>query len=174
MPRNDDRIDGLTKYAKLLLCIAGIIFGFIICRIFFFEPFMAHDNSMNPNISKGDYMLILKITSPKEGDIILVKSPVEPGRVILKRFIAAGEKSIEIKNKKIFINNMEFIPKWNLLSIDKRVFHENFNRRDSMPQIKIKKGEIFVIGDNFDYSFDSRNFGVIDEKLIIGKMIYKF
>jgi signal peptidase I len=174
MQRNDDKIYGLTKYAKLLIVFAGLIIGFIISRIFFIAPFTAQDNSMIPGISKGDYMLILKITSPKEGDIILIKSPIEPGRVILKRLIAKGDKNIEIKNKKIFIDNMEFIPKWNLRSIDKRVFSEDFNHRDNLPQTKIKKGDIFVIGDNFDYSFDSRNFGAIDEKSIIGKMIYKF
>ncbi|MBN2402254.1 MAG: signal peptidase I [Spirochaetes bacterium] len=171
---NDDKTYGLTKYAKLLIVFAGLIIGFIISRVFFIVPFTAQDNSMNPNIAKGDYLLILKITSPEEGDTVLVKSPVEPGRVILKRLIARGEKIIEIKNKKTFINNIEFIPKWNLQSIDKRVFPEYFNHRDNLPQIKILKSEIFVMGDNFDYSFDSRNFGAIDEGQIIGKMIYKF
>ncbi len=153
---NDDKTYGLTKYAKLLIIFAGLIIGFIISRVFFIIPFTAQDNSMNPNINKGDYVLILKVTSPKEGDIVLLKSPIEPGRVILKRLVAIGEKNIEIKNKKIFINNMEFSPKWNLLSNDKRIFPEDFNHRDNLPQIKINKGEIFVIGDNFDYSFDSR------------------
>ncbi len=174
MPGYDDKIDGLTKYAKLILVFGGLVIGFIICRIFFFEPFIAEDDSMSPNVSKGDYVLILKITSPGEGDIILVKSPVEPGRVILKRLIATGEKNIEIKNKKIFIDNAEFLPKWNLLSADKRVFPEDYNHRDNMPQAKIKKGEIFVMGDNFDYSFDSRNFGPFDGRLIIGRKIFKF
>jgi signal peptidase I len=171
---NDDKIYGLTKYAKLLIIFAGLIIGFILSRVFFIMPFTAQDNSMNPNINKGDYVLILKVTSPKEGDIVLVKSPIEPGRVILKRLVAIGEKNIEIKNKKIFINNMEFSPGWNLLSNDKRIFPEDFNHRDNLPQIKINKGEIFVIGDNFDYSFDSRALGPVDEKLIIGRMIYKF
>jgi signal peptidase I len=170
---NDDK-NRLTKYAKILIIFAGVIIGFIISRVFFIIPFSAQDNSMNPNIMKGDYVLILKITSPKEGDVVLLKSPVEPGRVILKRMIAIGEKNIEIKNKKIFINNIEIIPNWNLLLNDNRIFPEDFNHRDNLPQIKIKKGEIFVIGDNFDYSFDSRTFGAVDEQLIKGRMIYKF
>jgi signal peptidase I len=169
-----NKMQGLTKYAKILIIAAGIILGFIISRLFFILPFNAQDDSMNPIIKKGDYILILKIGSPKEGDIILVKSKVEPGRVILKRLIAKGEKNIEIKDKKIFINDTEFLPKWKLLSSDSRVFPERFSRRDNMPQIKIKQGEIFVIGDNFDYSFDSRTFGAIDERLVIGRMIYKF
>ena len=97
---NDDKTYGLTKYAKLLIVFAGLIIGFILSRVIFILPFTAQDNSMNPNINKGDYILILKVTSPKEGDIVLLKSPIEPGRVILKRLIAKGEKNIEIKNKK--------------------------------------------------------------------------
>ena len=59
-------------------------------------------------------------------------------------------------------------------SSDSRIFPEDFNHRDNMPLIKINKGEIFVVGDNYDYSFDSRDFGAISEELIIGRMIYKF
>ncbi|MFH0976510.1 MAG: signal peptidase I [Spirochaetota bacterium] len=171
---DDSRMQGLTKYAKVLIIAAGIILGFVISRLFFVLPFTAQDNSMNPDIKKGDYVLILKIGSSKEGDIVLVKSKVEKGRVILKRLIAKGEKIVELKDKKIYINETEFIPKWKILSDDARIFPESFSNRDNLFPVKVNKGEVFVLGDNFDYSFDSRTFGAVDERLIIGRVIYKF
>ena len=77
---NNDNDYGLTKFGKLLIVFTSLVIGFIISRVFFIMPFTAQDNSMNPNIKKGDYILILKITQPKEGDIVLLKSPVAAGQ----------------------------------------------------------------------------------------------
>jgi signal peptidase I len=170
----DEKKLGLSKYGKILIIFAGILIGFLISRIFFITPFVVQDDSMMPGLKKGDYLLILKITSPRPGDIILLDSPVEPDKVILKRFLAESGISLEIKNKRIYVNSNEYIPGWHIQSNDNRVFPESFDHRDNMPVLKIKPGEIFVIGDNFDYSFDSRSFGGVNKKLIIGKMIYKF
>ncbi len=170
----DKKLFGLSIYGKLLIAFTGILVGFIISRIFLFMPFIVQDDSMKPGLGEGNYVLILKITSPKPGDIILLESPVEPDKAILKRFLAEGEKSLEIKNKRIYIDSMEYVPKWQIQLNDSREFPEYFNHRDNLPLLKIKQGEIFVLGDNLDYSFDSRSFGAINKKLIIGRMIYKF
>lgn len=164
----------LTKYAKVLILFTGLVIGFILSRIFLFLPFTVQDNSMNPGLNKGDTIIIFKIGSAKEGDITLFESPVHPDTVILKRIITSGEKTVEIKNKRIFVNNAEFSPRWPQITKDSRVFPEKFSNRDNLPQIKMKKGEFFLMGDNRDYSFDSRDFGPVSEKLAIGRMIYKF
>ncbi len=170
---DQDETFGLPKYAKLIITFAGIIIGFILTRIFLFMPFIIQDDSMKPNFKKGDYVLILKLLSPKVGDALLIKSPLEQDKTIFKRLIASGGEEVEIKEKKIFINNTEFIPK-DINYSDTRIFPKKFSNRDNMNRIKLKKEEIFVIGDNFDSSFDSREYGPIHKKLIIGKMIYKF
>jgi hypothetical protein len=48
-----------------------------------------------------------------------------------------------------------------------------FSFRDNMPPVKLNRNEYFIMGDNFDNSFDSRVFGPISGKLIEGKIIYK-
>jgi signal peptidase I len=165
-----------TRYGfiiKILSATGGIIAGFIICRIFFI-PFHMPDASMEPNVRTGDMLFILKHTTPKQGDIVLIESPVEAGRVLIKRVIAAEGDTIEIKNKTFHINNSAFDFRWKTKSTDKRIFPMNFTFRDNMPAVKIGRNQYFVLNDDLDRGFDSRTLGIIPDSLIIGKVIYKY
>ena len=173
MRYGDDRIFGLPKFIKFFIAAAGIIAGFILSRLFVVMPFTVQDNSMNPVLNKGDYVLLLKIGSPKNGDIVLCKSPVEQDKVVLKRLIISGEKKIEIRNKRIYINDAEYKNIYGQIK-DRRVFPEYFSNRDNMKEITMKTEEVFLLGDNIDYSMDSREFGPVNKENIIGRMIYKF
>ena len=162
----------LTSLAKVIIILAGVVLGFLLSRIIIL-PFTIPNDSMSPNLRKGDIVFILKHIPPKVGDIVLFTSPVEPDRVLLKRVIAKNGDTIEIIKKIIYKNNRKFEFSWKTLSNDYRIFPMNFSFRDNLPIIKIKPKEFFVIGDNLDYSFDSRSFGVINATMIIGKLILK-
>ncbi len=171
--KEEKKIYGLSGYGKLVLILAGILVGFSVSRIFFFMPFIVLDNSMSPGFKKGNYTIIYKTKKVKEGSAVLFKSPLEPGKVMLKRLIAAGEKNIEIREKKIFINDKEYVFTSGSSS-DPRLFPKEFTNRDNMDPVPVKKDQLFMIGDNFDYSYDSREFGPVDRKQVIGKVIFKF
>lgn len=158
---------------KLISAAGGIIIGFILCR-FFFTPFTMPDSSMEPNVKTGDMLFILKHTTPKRGDIVLFESPVESGRVLVRRVIAAEGDTVEIKNKTIHINNTAFDFRWKTTSSDKRVFPMNFTFRDNMPAVKLSRNQYFVLSDDLDRGFDSRTLGVIPGSLIIGRVVYKY
>lgn len=161
----------ITSISITIFIFAGIVAGFLFTRIFF-THITVSDESMEPNFSTGERVIVLKVSSPKKGDVVLIKSPVEDGRVLLKRVVAEENDLVEIKNKTIYINNIEFKPSWKVKSLDKRVFTAEFSNRDNMPPVKIKRKEFFVIGDNLDFSFDSRNFGATASGSIIGKLFY--
>ena len=170
----DDKDSALAypRLTRTIMLITGIALGFIISG-FFIMPFFATDNSMLPNIKIGNLVFILKHVSPEIGDIVLIKSPADAEGVYLKRLIAKEGDAIEIRNKVIYINNKRFRFKWKTQSIDERIFPMNFTYRDNTPSVKIKKNNFYVIGDNLDRSYDSRNFGVIPYERIIGKVIYQ-
>jgi signal peptidase I len=160
------------KLFKAIIVFAGLILGFLTAR-FFFLPFTVCDDSMLPNFKKGESVYILKHISPKIGDIVLLQNPVQPDMVMLKRVVGLDGNFIEIRNKIIYKNNDKMKFTWKINSTDNRIFPMNFSSRDNLPAVKIERKMFFVIGDNLDYSFDSRSFGPISEKLIIGKVIYK-
>ena len=158
---------------KLISAAGGIIVGFIICR-FIFTPFRMPDSSMAPNLRSGDMLLILKHTTPKRGDIVLIESPVEAGRVLIKRVVAAEGDTVEIKNKAFLINNAAFDFRWKTTSSDTRIFPMSFTFRDNMPAVKLSRDQYFVLNDDLDRGFDSRTLGVIPGNLVIGRVVYKY
>ena len=135
--------ESLTLFSILkngIILLAGLLLGFGILRIFL-VPFTVNDNSMKPNFIKGEKILILKHITPEIGDIVLIKSPVEPDRVLLKRIISKENDTIEIKNKIIYINNKKLEFTWRVNNPDKRIFPMTFTFRDNMPNIKLKRKE---------------------------------
>jgi signal peptidase I len=171
MPHREHTISNAV--IKTILFLGGIAAGFAISRSVF-VPFHMPDNSMEPNLQKGDTLIILKHVSPKPGDIVLFNSPAEPGRVLVKRVVSASGDFVEIKDKVLYINNHKFDYRWKTKSSDKRNFPVIFSRRDSLPVTKVGMGEYFVLSDNLDQGFDSRTLGLIRKDSMIGKMIYKY
>ncbi len=160
---------GILK--KTAFTILGIIIGFAFAR-FFFTAYKISDDSMEPEFKKNKTVIVLKLFSPIVGDAVLITNPADEGKVLLKRIAAAEDDVIEIRSKNITINGKNIQPYRNRKNSDPRVFPVNFSQRDNMPSIKLKRNEYFLLGDNLDISFDSREFGQVNKKNIIGKTIY--
>lgn len=169
----DRKITGplLTSTSKLLILLAGLLAGLALVRILI-TPFTVSDDTMAPNFPAGDRIYILKWFSPKAGDVVLVRSKIEEGRVYLKRIAASGDDTVEVKDGVFFLNGTPARFSWKTLNRDNRIFPMNFSFRDNYPILRLKKGEYFVIGDNIDYSMDSRFFGVMSSDDIIGRHVY--
>src|SRR4030043_295106 len=102
---------GLILLIKIMFVIGGIAVGFVITRIFI-VPFNLPDNSMEPLLMTGDTILFLRHVAPKQGDVVLIESPLEPGQVLIKRVAASEGDTVEIRDKVLFINNAAFIFPW--------------------------------------------------------------
>jgi signal peptidase I len=157
---------------KIIAAVAGLAAGFIICRTAFLS-FTMPDASMEPNLKKDDLVIILRHVTPRKGDIILFKSPAEPGRVLVRRIAAVEGDTVEIKDRVFRVNNGACEFPWKTRSTDRRIFPMNYTFRDNMPAVKIGRGSYFVLSDDLDRGYDSRSLGPIPEDLIIGRMIYR-
>jgi signal peptidase I len=160
-------------FIKLPILFVAIIIGFFILRIFI-APYTIYDNSMNPNLKKSDTVFAFKLTTPQKGDIVLFNSPLQPDKLFVKRIIAVSGDKIEIINKRIKVNNKLVNFKWPINLKDKRILSNKFSNQDNMKAITIKQDHYFVIGDNLDQSFDSKEIGLINKEQVIGKIFLKF
>lgn len=158
---------------KILSAAGGILAGFLICRLFFM-PFHVADSSMEPNLKAGDTVIILKHGALKRGDIVLLESPVEPGRMLIRRIAAAEGDTVEIRDKLFLVNNSRFNFPWKTKSSDRRIFPMNFSFRDNMPAVKMTRDRYFVLSDHLDGGFDSRALGAIPGDSVIGRVIYRY
>lgn len=112
---------------------------------------------MENTVHNGDIVLLLKKTQPKDGDIIVIK--MDDKTSIIKRVIGVSGDTIQIKNSQLYRNGKKI----------KEPYIKEGMEDTEFPKTSIKKGELFVLGDNRNVSADSRIFGTFSVKQYIGK-----
>jgi signal peptidase I len=174
------------EYAEAII-IAILIALFI--RTFVVQAFKIPSGSMKPTFQIGDHILVSKfiygikipiirknlipIGDPKRGDIVVFIYPEDRSKDFIKRVIGIGGDTIEIRNKKIFLNGLPHNDS-NAVYSDDFMIPGSIQPRDNFGPITVRPGTIFVMGDNRDQSYDSRFWGFVDLKDVMGKafMIY--
>ena len=137
-------------------------------RIFLFQPFVVRGESMEPNFSDGDYLIVDEITyrfnSPKRGEVVVFDSPSTPFARYIKRVIGLPGETIKIEDGLINIYGEE-----EFIILDEGYLPGNITTSGDI-NISLQEGEYFVLGDNRSASFDSRKFGPLKEENIIGRV----
>lgn len=137
----------------------------LIIRSFIAKPFLVSGSSMEPSFYNGDYLLIdefsYRFSEPERGDIIVFKYPGNPKTFYIKRIIGLPGEEVVI-NKGIVavvkdkvrtqIKEDYVTPAWTF----------------GNSRTKLNESEYFVMGDNRNFSYDSRSWGAVPEKNIIG------
>lgn len=147
----------------------------------------------------GDPIYFTKQSLPERGDIIVFKYPIDEKLYYIKRVIGLPGEKIEMKNKRIFVNDQpiptEPLPEAQVPQVLEKVddadfphkalsffvekhtnesptiMHDAMNFRENFGPIEVPPGSIFVMGDNRDHSNDSRIWGFVPMQNIKGKAI---
>jgi signal peptidase I len=161
------------KTKKMILIISITIFGFglldysgLIIKEFLVEAFRISTGSMSPTLVSSDRLLCKKYDKYdiKRGDVVIFRSPVEPDTPYASRLIATENETVEIKNKKVYINGL----KVNLSSID-NIEYESVGNGSEVNPYAVPEGHFFVLGDNSKNSYDSRFYGSVPNSNLIGR-----
>jgi len=151
------------------LIIAFLLAMFV--RTFFVQAFKIPSSSMVPTLKVGDRLLankiLYKFREPKRGEIIIFKYPLNPRKDFVKRLIALPEEEVKIKEGKIFIDGK---PVKNSL-IENRYYYDNGLYGVKFPA-RIPENCYYVLGDNSANSKDSRYWGFVPEKNLVGKPMF--
>ncbi len=151
--------------------------------------------TIKPFISKITGQTI-SFNQPKRGDVVLIRYPLATessfiddvisytlyffsfGKIdkfktgyTVKRIIALPTETVEIKNKIVYINGIPLTEKWERLHTDDRILEPIISSRDNLRADVVPYNSYFVLSDNRDYAYDSRNFGFIDINDIKGLVI---
>jgi signal peptidase I len=121
--------------------------------------------AMSPTIKPGDYVLVQRTKDVAVGDIITFRYPVDPKVLFIKRFVATGGNTVEIRDKQLLINGREVLEPY--------VQHDpQFDgSRDPFGPYVVPAGHSFVLGDNRDHSNDSRYWGSVPAANVTGRAI---
>ena len=127
---------------------------------------------MEPNFHNGDYLIVDEISyrfsEPKRGDVIVFKYPRAPRKKFIKRIIALPGETIEVKDHKIIITQGS-----EKIILDESEYLPKNITTPNIPPVTLGENEYFVLGDNRSHSFDSEDWGVLPQKYIIGKVIFR-
>jgi signal peptidase I len=136
------------------------------------KPLHLQLSSNAPTLLPGDYIIVdLRKKNPVKQTFIVFKSPNDPKKDYVKRVIATQGDLLEIKNKQVYVNNRALIEPYSVHG-DSKVLPKGISVRDNLGPIRIPDEKVFVMGDNRDFSSDSRFFGPIEETAIVGTAIY--
>ena len=134
-----------------------------IIRLFILEPFYIPSGSMEPTLMVDDRIIVSKVTyhfrDPQPGDIVVFKFPLDPSRNFVKRLIATGGDTVEIKDSVLYINNKP---------VQENYLPAGLQFQDYGPKT-VPEDFYFMMGDNRNNSDDSRVWGFLDKELIVGK-----
>ncbi|MDE2321999.1 MAG: signal peptidase I [candidate division NC10 bacterium] len=162
------------QYAEAV--IIAIILALVV-RTFVVQAFKIPSGSMLQTLQVGDHILVNKFlfwfTEPQHGDIIVFKYPQDEERDFIKRVIALPGEKVEIRAKQVYINDKPLTEPY-AIHLDPATIENPGSPRDSFGPVVVAPGHLFMMGDNRDYSMDSRFWGFLDMKKIRGKafMIY--
>ena len=151
----------LLKKEKIFILL---IITIIVLKIFVFNFILVKGDSMNSKFKNNDFMFLNKIIynfqSIIRGDVIVLKYQ---NNDLIKRVIGLPKDKIKVENGKLYINNKEY----------KENYINSYTASIDFTEITLKDYEYFVMGDNRYNSYDSRNFGPITKRNIIGRVEFK-
>jgi signal peptidase I len=151
--------------------IAILIVGFVV------QPVRVEGQSMMPKLHDQDRIFVNKFIYPlrewigdkepiKRGDIVVLLYPDDPSKSYIKRVVGLPGEEVNVENGKLYINGMQ---------IDEPYLDSEYISSDSMPgSVHVKEHHYFVMGDNRRNSSDSRYWGLVPEKYIYGKAIFRY
>lgn len=156
---------------------------FIIIYLLAFQPHEVNGQSMDgiDNFRNGQLILTDKLTyrfrEPERGEVIVFKYPLDKSKDYIKRIIGLPGESIMLIDNQIYIYNNEF-PEGKILDqssfIGKDVLTQGRAFLDEGQKVKIPDDSYFVMGDNRPESSDSRTWGFVPEKNIIGRSYFRY
>lgn len=142
---------------------------------FLFRLSVVSGGSMSHTLENGDRLLISDLLyTPKNGDIVVLQMPdeiterysqLEKGEAVIKRVIAIGGQTVQIKNSVVYVDGQALNEPYVLL--------DDVDGKANMQPITVSDGCVFVMGDHRNNSLDSRYFGEVDADIIIGKVLLR-
>ena len=146
-----------TLISAAVYAVLIVTFGFQVARV--------DGLSMAPTLEDRDRLIVNKLIyefgDPRPGDIVMLYYPVNPEKMFVKRVIAKEGDSVRIADGKVFVNDIPLH--------DDYVPQEFRSHDDWGPQV-IQQGYYFVMGDHRNNSSDSRHWGPVPKKYIVGKV----
>lgn len=178
--------EGVKKKSVIREWAESIIIAFLLAmviRTFIVQAFKIPTGSMQPTLLEGDLILVNKfiygakipftnlrlpaLTQPKRGDVIVFIYPENPKKNFIKRLVAFSGETVEIRNGTVYIDDKPLLDS----IFSTKYYYNRGEFGEEGAKIVVPKNSFFVLGDNSASSQDSRYWGFVPKKNILGKAV---
>lgn len=185
--KHKDGVEAKNKSAWVREWVEALIFAaiiaFCIIRPFIVQAFKIPTGSMRPTLLEGDLILVNKfiygarvpftdlrlpaLRSPKRGDVVVFIYPEDPKKDFIKRLVALPGETVEVKNGTVYVNDAPLLDP----VFSQRYYYNRGEFGQEARRITVPKDSFFVLGDNSASSQDSRYWGFVPRKNLLGKAL---
>ena len=168
----------------------------LVIRTFFIQAYKIPSGSMEPTLLIGDHILVNKLIfglrmpdslfgarplggiipygqyvfrlePVHRGDVVVFVFPPDPTKDFIKRVVALGGDTVEVRGKSVYLNGRKMDDPYG--HYEPSESGVNITPRDRYGPVVVPKGSVFVMGDNRDRSYDSRFWGFVGENNVEGR-----
>ena len=187
----DNSSGGVGSFIWEIIKIIALAFVIIVpIRVFLFQPFFVQGASMEPNFEDGQYLIVnelgfkqtnigigssslFTVDSFREMErqkVIVFHYPLDPSKYFIKRIIGLPGEKVQIKDGEITIFNQA---NPNGFILDEKAYLSPSVKTAGELTVALKNDEFFVMGDNRMFSSDSRSWGPIKKKDVVGEILLR-
>jgi len=169
--RPEEKTDSKAEFYYTVKSLTTVLVVLVLVFTFVGRIILVDGASMEPTLLHGEVMLVRSLGySPRQGDVVvLAKDGFHNGDAIVKRVVATGGQKVEIDYDAgtVFVDGV---------ALDEPYIKELMVQQyyQTITDITVPEGSIFVMGDNRNNSDDSRNeqLGTVDAKLVLGEAMF--
>lgn len=161
---------GVLAFIAELIKVAALSAAIILpVRYFLIKPFYVNGASMEPNFFNHEYLIIDEISyrfnEPKRGEVVVFRNPEDEKQYFIKRVVGLPGERVVVKDGQVQI--------FNNLAPAGITLNEDYLPADlatgGQADVTLAPDEFFVLGDNRRASLDSRRFGPLPRREIVGR-----
>jgi signal peptidase I len=158
-------------------------------RAFVIQAFRIPSESMRDTLLVGDFLFVNKfeygpkipfthirlpgLRAPRHGDVIVFQYPQDPSKDFIKRAVATGNQTLEVRNKQVILDGKSIREPY-VIHTDPNTRPAGYDDRDFFGPVTVKSNQLFMMGDNRDNSNDSRYWGTLDMDLVKGRAMFLY
>ena len=178
-----------SQVREYVEAIAWALVITLVLRTFVIQAFRIPSESMTDTLLVGDFLFVNKfeygpklpfthirlpgLHPPRRGEVIVFQWPEDPSKDFIKRCIATGGETVEIRHKQVYVNGVKLDEPYK-----KHKYAEEepaaYTPRDNYSPPTVAPGELFMMGDNRDDSNDSRFWGTVPMDLVKGRALFVY
>jgi signal peptidase I len=162
----------LLEVIEIAVIAVGAVF---IVRTFLVQPFLVSGTSMYPTFSNGDYVLTDELTyrirPPERGEVVVFHDVSDPSTYLIKRIIGLPGERVVVKNNQVTIYNQQH-PQGFVLD-ESYLPKGTITDGNEYDDVTLSSSTYMVFGDNRIVSYDSRSWGPLPAKNIVGLVRFR-